>query len=545
MGQSACAKHSRRAASQIIALGLLLAASPNSFGATGVDPDDSSSPADLSQDLAARSDAGMDLRRTFEMIAQGQIQDAEPRLTRSLNEYQQRGALPEEIAVLLKYRADVRVNLGQLRDAREDYTAALSALHAVEMHGTTSDTICLGSADVRVAKFSGREETGTANYCVYIPSSEDVLLRRARISMLLGGDFVKLASQDLSRVIAEAEAEGALQPYAHLYRGDSLMLRGQYQSAADDYQVAAGEFASIGDKVSSEVIFARLPLASVVRCVAGFVVVCRLHAHARMHACKRAQHTHTTAQLQILRTRAHTDRSTPATLTRAPALAQPDKVARAGWAFALYGAGKEEEAVSKMQDMVLRTPSINGEIELLLSLAEKEATVHVALAAHYWAQGQPGAAEGEWDRACVRLDAMSEFMDERSRRGQGASPFDKQGAAKVAQTYFKPPGVNKRGCKQFRDRSWVSGQRAWPPSNLSLPFSLSLSGSLSFARARSLSLSLSLIRSELQRHMGHKWSVQAECVVLWWAPVRACASIVRCSGHHIARHVRVSVQSRC
>ena len=293
MGQSACAKHSRRAASQIIALGLLLAASPNSFGATGVDPDDSSSPADLSQDLAARSDAGMDLRRTFEMIAQGQIQDAEPRLTRSLNEYQQRGALPEEIAVLLKYRADVRVNLGQLRDAREDYTAALSALHAVEMHGTTSDTICLGSADVRVAKFSGREETGTANYCVYIPSSEDVLLRRARISMLLGGDFVKLASQDLSRVIAEAEAEGALQPYAHLYRGDSLMLRGQYQSAADDYQVAAGEFASIGDKVSSEVIFVRLPLASVVRCVAGFVVVCRLHAHARMHACTRAQHTHT------------------------------------------------------------------------------------------------------------------------------------------------------------------------------------------------------------------------------------------------------------
>ena len=148
--------------------------------------------------------------------------------------------------------------------------------------------------------------------------------------------------------------------------------------------------------------------------------------------------------------------------------------------------------MSKMQDMVLRTPSINGEIELLLSLAEKEATVHVALAAHYWAQGQPGAAEGEWDRACVRLDAMSEFMDERSRRGQGASPFDKQGAAKVAQTYFKPPGVNKRGCKQFRDRSWVSGQRAWPPSNLSLPFSLSLSGSLSFARALSLSLSLSL-----------------------------------------------------
>ena len=147
--------------------------------------------------------------------------------------------------------------------------------------------------------------------------------------------------------------------------------------------------------------------------------------------------------------------------------------------------------MSKMQDIVLRTPSINGEMELLLSLAEKEATVHVALAAHYWAHGQPGAAEGEWDRACVRLDALSEFMDEMSRRGQGASPFDKQGAAKVAKNYFKPPGVNKRGCKQFRDRSWVSEQRAWPPSNLSLPVSLSgslsLSLSPSFARALSLS----------------------------------------------------------
>jgi len=160
-----------------------------------------------------------------------------------------------------------------------------------------------------------------------------------------------------------------------------------------------------------------------------------------------------------------------------------DKVARAGWAFALYGTGKEEEAVSKMQDVVLRTPSINGEIELLLSLAEKEATVHVALAAHYWAGGQSGAAEGEWDRACVRFDAMSEYLADLSLRGQGTSPFDKKGAEIVAKTYFKPPGVNRRGCKQFRDRSWVSQQRAWPPSKLSPP------------PARALSLSLSLLPS--------------------------------------------------
>jgi len=263
MGQRPSAKHSRRAASYVMALGLLLAASHDSFGATSADPDDSSSPADLGRELAAQGDAGMDLRRTFEMIAQGQIQDAEPRLTKSLSEYQERGALPEEMAVLLKYRADVRANLGKLREAREDYTAALSALDAVET--TASDTICLGSADVRVAKFSGKEERGTASYCVYIPSSDDLLLRRARLSMLLGGDWVKLASQDLSRVIAEAEEEGALQPYAHLYRGDSLMLTGQYEGAVADYALAAQDFATIGDKVSSEVAV-RLPPQTFARC---------------------------------------------------------------------------------------------------------------------------------------------------------------------------------------------------------------------------------------------------------------------------------------
>jgi hypothetical protein len=119
-----------------------------------------------------------------------------------------------------------------------------------------------------------------------------------------------------------------------------------------------------------------------------------------------------------------------------------------------------------MQDVVLRTPSINGDIELLLSLAEKEATVHVALAAHYWAQGQQGAAEGEWDRACVRFDAMADYLADLSLRGKNASPIDKEGTEKVQKTYYKPPSVNNRGCKQFRDRSWVSQQRAWPPSNV-------------------------------------------------------------------------------
>jgi len=391
-GPGTDAKHTRRAASHILALGLLLAASSASLAATGADTDGIGGPSasDLGKELAAQGDAGMELRRTFEMIAQGQIEEAEPRLTRSIGEYEERGAPPEEMAVLLKYRADVRVNLGRLQQAREDYTAALCLLDAVDV---PSDTICLGSADVRVAKYAGREETGTAAYCVYIPTAEDLLLRRSRLSMLLGGDFVALASQDLSRVIALAEEEGALQPYAHLYRGDSLMVAGQYQVAAADYSSAARDFASIGDRVNAE-------------------------------------------------------------------------VARAGWAFALYGTGKEEEAVSKMQDVVLRTPSINGDIELLLSLAEKEATVHVALAAHYWAQGQQGAAEGEWDRACVRFDTMADYLADLSLRGKNASPFDKEGTEKVQKSYYKPPSVNSQGCKQFRDRSWVSQQRAWPPSNV-------------------------------------------------------------------------------
>jgi len=58
------------------------------------------------------------------------------------------------------------------------------------------------------------------------------------------------------------------------------------------------------------------------------------------------------------------------------------EVARAGWAFALYGQeGKEKEAVGKLEEVVLRTAGVNAEIELLLPLAEVESSVHVALAA--------------------------------------------------------------------------------------------------------------------------------------------------------------------
>lgn len=54
----------------------------------------------------------------------------------------------------------------------------------------------------------------------------------------------------------------------------------------------------------------------------------------------------------------------------------------------------------------------------LLTLAEKEASVHVALAAHLWAGGSPSEAEGEWDRACVRMDAMSQYLADLSANGK-------------------------------------------------------------------------------------------------------------------------------
>ena len=65
---------------------------------------ESSAPAQLSEELALDADAGMMLRKTFEMIDKGAIRDAEPRLTGSLADYKARQAPPEQMAVLYKYR---------------------------------------------------------------------------------------------------------------------------------------------------------------------------------------------------------------------------------------------------------------------------------------------------------------------------------------------------------------------------------------------------------------------------------------------------------
>lgn len=74
------------------------------------------------------------------------------------------------------------------------------------------------------------------------------------------------------------------------------------------------------------------------------------------------------------------------------------QVASAGRALALYGFGRVQDAVDAMSDVVLRTPTVTGDLELLLSLSDKEAEMHAALAAHYWALGESSRAEGEWDR---------------------------------------------------------------------------------------------------------------------------------------------------
>ena len=92
----------------------------------------------------------------------------------------------EEMAVLYKYRGDVRVNLGKLTQGREDYSAGLAALADSD---PSSDTVCIGSTQVTVSRYAGADETGVADYCVYIPSSSDLLLRRARVLMLQGLGF--------------------------------------------------------------------------------------------------------------------------------------------------------------------------------------------------------------------------------------------------------------------------------------------------------------------------------------------------------------------
>lgn len=339
---------------------------------------------------------------TLAMIDRGQFAGADPRLTQLIGEGVAENAGAQQLTILYKYRANVRARLGRLEDAFEDFTRAVEARDTVDVL-MESDTLCVGP-----------------EYCVPVPSASDLLLQRSRLGMLLGVEStLKLAASDLSRIIEE---DDAIQPYAHLWRGDTLMRLADYRGAATDFAAATQQFASIKDEASTE-------------------------------------------------------------------------LARAGWAFALYGqAGKEDEGEAMMQDVVLRAAGVNGEIELLVPLAERQASVHVALAALAWSRGKTAEAESEWDSACVRMDATNEFVaggqrDPRKELAfrqsffpgsqslrtntqllylQATKPYDPNiprigaGSPRVQ----REGGGGGRGGRVFRERGWVETVIGWPPSLL-------------------------------------------------------------------------------
>lgn len=72
-----------------------------------------------------------------------------------------------ELAVLNKYRADVRVNLGMLEGAREDYASSIKQLTMAEDAGEISKegTFCISTL---------QRDDGEMQYCVYIPAPGDL-----------------------------------------------------------------------------------------------------------------------------------------------------------------------------------------------------------------------------------------------------------------------------------------------------------------------------------------------------------------------------------
>lgn len=85
-------------------------------------------------------------------------------------------------------------------------------------------------------------------------------------------------------------------------------------------------------------------------------------------------------------------------------------LSRCNEALALFGISEPIEAISIMEDVVRRDPSI--------------ADAHIALAASYWSEGDYSRAEDEWRVACQNTDV---------------------------------------GCRQYKDLSWVENIRRWPP----------------------------------------------------------------------------------
>ena len=131
--------------------------------------------------------------------------------------------------------------------------------------------------------------------------------------------------------------------------------------------------------------------------------------------------------------------------------------------------------------------------------------------AHLWDQGKAAAAEGEWERACVRMDAMNDYLITAGERSfafdsimtlvqhqclsahtdtstkaltckhtcaraaqvdpQAVRPFDKKatpGSQAQASRAVKAAGGTGGlrlglGCKRYRDREWLQRQPQWPP----------------------------------------------------------------------------------
>jgi len=86
-------------------------------------------------------------------------------------------------------------------------------------------------------------------------------------------------------------------------------------------------------------------------------------------------------------------------------------LSKANEALAMYGDQRFEEAVKTMQAVIRKDPGVTD--------------MHVALAAVYWDSGNVGRAEDEWRFACEKIDT---------------------------------------GCQQYKDLTWVSTIRRWPPN---------------------------------------------------------------------------------
>lgn len=167
------------------------------------------------------------------------------------------------------------------------------------------------------------------------------------------------------------------------------------------------------------------------------------------------------------------------------------EAARAGWALALFGEGKQDAAITMIEKVILRASGVNAEIELLLPLARREVELRVALAAIAWSQGKQAQAEGAWESACLLSSAVEEFVLDGQRDPQkellfretyfpgsqsikaskrrllifqARRPYDNALPRIGAEnTNIQTSNRESHGCRGYRDRAWVEKNKGWPP----------------------------------------------------------------------------------